>query len=239
MQENPGFAGFLTDDDYRVRFALNITPDAGQELLKPAAGGKWEPMIKIGPLDAMTTSPAGFDKTGEKLYFIDSRDRNTAALTTIDLKTGKQTLLAEDPRADISGALTHPTEKTIQAVSFTYARTEWKILDEAIQAGPRLSQDRGRRRDSDHQPHARRQAWTVAYLMDNGPVRFYLYDRQPERKATFLFTSNRELEKLPLVKMHPQVIKSRDGLELVSYLTLPSGPIPTATAGPTSRCRWC
>ena len=91
---------------------MKITPDAGQELLKPAADGKWEPMIKIGPLDAMTTSPAGFDKTGEMLYFIDSRDRNTAALTTIDLKTGKQTLLAEDARADIGGVLAHPTEKT-------------------------------------------------------------------------------------------------------------------------------
>jgi len=84
IQENPGLAGFLTDDDYRVRFAINITPDAGQELLKPAAGGKWDTFLKIGPLDAMTSSPAGFDKTGEKLYFIDSRERNTAALTTID-----------------------------------------------------------------------------------------------------------------------------------------------------------
>jgi dipeptidyl aminopeptidase/acylaminoacyl peptidase len=52
-------------------------------------------------------------------------------------------------------------------------------------------------------------------------VRFYIYDRKPERKATFLFTSNRQLEKLPLVKMHPLTIKSRDGLNLVSYLTLP------------------
>ena len=35
LQENPGFAGFLTDDDYRVRFAMNITPDAGQVYLQP------------------------------------------------------------------------------------------------------------------------------------------------------------------------------------------------------------
>lgn len=232
IQENPGLAGFLTDDDYRVRFAVNITPDAGQELLKPAAGGQWEPMIKIGPLDAMTTSPAGFDKTGQKLYFIDSRDRNTAALTSIDLATGKQTLIADDPRADIGGALTHPTEKTIQAVSFTYDRTEWKILDPAIQ--PDLDylksvadgeiQITGRTLDD--------RRWTVAYVMDNGPVRFYLYDRQPQRKATFLFTSNPELEKLPLVKMHPQIIKSRDGLELVSYLSLPKWSDPDGDGRP-------
>jgi len=232
LQENPGYAGFLVDDDYKVRFAMNITPDAGQELLKAAGGDKWEPMIKIGPLDAMTTSPAGFDKTGQKLYFIDSRERNTAALTTIDLGTGKQTLLAQDPRADIGGALVHPTEKTIQAVSFTYERTEWKVLDEAIK--PDLDylktvadgeiQITGRTLDD--------KRWTVAFLMDNGPARFYIYDRQPERKATFLFTSNRELEKLPLVKMHPQVIKSRDGLDLVSYLSLPKWSDPDGDGRP-------
>ena len=235
-QENPGFAGFLADDDFRVRFALNITPDAGQELLKKN-GDKWEPMIKIGPLDAMNTSPAGFDKTGEHLYFIDSRERNTAALTSIDLKTGKQTLIAEDPRADISGALSHPTEKTIQAVSFTFTRTEWKVLDKSIQAdldylktvADGEVQITGRSLDD--------KRWTIAYVMDNGPVRFYIYDRpadgeKGERKAKFLFTSNRELEKLPLVKMHPQVIKSRDGLNLVSYLTLPKWSDPDGDGRP-------
>lgn len=232
IQENPGLAGFLTDDDYRVRFAINITPDAGQELLKPAAGGKWEPMITIGPLDSMTTSPAGFDKTGKHLYFIDSRERNTAALTSIDLATGKQTLIAQDPRADIGGALTHPTEKNIQAVSFTYDRTQWKIIDPAIKAdldylktvADGEIQITGRTLDD--------KRWTVAYIMDNGPVRFYLYDREPQRKATFLFTSQPELEKLPLVKMHPQIIKSRDGLELVSYLSLPKWSDPDGDGRP-------
>jgi dipeptidyl aminopeptidase/acylaminoacyl peptidase len=233
LQENPGMAGFLTDDNYRVRFAINITPEAGQELLKREGEGKWEPMIKIGPLDAMTTNPAGFDKTGQKLYFIDSRDRNTAALTTIDLATGKQTLIAQDPRADMSGALAHPTEKNIQAVSFTHTRTEWKVLDAAIQpdfdylktVADGEIQVTGRTLDD--------KRWTVAFLMDNGPARFYIYDRQPERKARFLFTSNRELEKLPLVKMHPQVIKSRDGLELVSYLTLPKWADPDGDGKPS------
>lgn len=232
LQENPGVAGFMADDDYRVRFAVNITPDAGKELLKPAPGGKWEPFIKIGPLDSMTTNFAGFDKTGDKLYLFDSRERNTAALEYIDLKTDKEQMIAEDARADISGILAHPTEKTVQAVSFTYARTEWKVLDKALQpdfdylktvAGGEI-QITGRTLDD--------KRWTVAYLMDDGPVRFYLYDRQPERKAKFLFTSNRELEKLPLVKMHPQVIKTRDGFELVSYLSLPKWADPDGDGKP-------
>lgn len=232
VQENPGFDGFLTDDDFRVRFAIQTMPDAGQQILKPAAGGKWEPMIKIDPRDAMTSGPAGFDKTGEHLYFIDSRERNTAALTSIALATGKSSLIAEDPRADVSGVLAHPTEKKVQAVAFTYERTEWKVIDPAIQ--PDLDylktvadgeiQITGRTLDD--------KRWTVAFVMDNGPVRFYLYDRQPAKKATFLFTSQPELEKLPLVKMHPVIIPTRDGLNLVSYLSLPKWADPEGTGRP-------
>src|SRR5262249_55292681 len=175
---------------------------------------------------SLTTNFASFDKTGDKLYMLDSRQRNTAALYYLDLKTEKQHLLAEHPRADISGMLAHPIEKNIQAVRFNYSRTEWKILDDTIKPdfdylktiADGEIQITGRTLDD--------KRWTVAFVMDDGPTRFYLYDRRPTRTATFLFTSNRELEKLPLVKMHPQIIKSRDGLDLVSYLSVPKWADP-------------
>jgi dipeptidyl aminopeptidase/acylaminoacyl peptidase len=58
--------------------------------------------------------------------------------------------------------------------------------------------------------------------VDDGPVRFYLYDRQ-HRTARFLFTNRQALVDQPLAKMHSVVVKSRDGLDLVSYYTLPLG----------------
>ena len=231
-QTNSEFSGFVTDDDYAVRFASRMTGDGGTELLKPAAqqppaGGassqgitNWEPFQTVGMEDSLTTHPIGFDKSGRVLYMIDSRGRNTAAMTTLDLATGAAAILAEDPRADVAGALVHPTEETIQAVSFTYARTEWKVLDPAIQgdldylktvaAGDILVTSRT----------LDDRLWTVAFLLDNGPARSYLYDRA-KKQATFLFTNRRALEGLSLARMYPRVITSRDGLSLVSYLTLP------------------
>ena len=231
-QTNAEFSGFVTDDDYAVRFASRMTDDGGTELLKPAAqqspaGGvraqgitNWEPFQTIGMEDSLTTHPVGFDKTGRVLYMIDSRGRNTSAMTTLDLTTGAVATVAEDPRADVAGVLVHPTEETIQAVSFTYARTEWKILDPAIQsdfdylktvaAGDILVTSRT----------LDDRVWTVAFLLDNGPARSYLYDRA-RKQATFLFTNRKALEGLPLARMYPRVISSRDGLNLVSYLTLP------------------
>jgi dipeptidyl aminopeptidase/acylaminoacyl peptidase len=58
--------------------------------------------------------------------------------------------------------------------------------------------------------------------MDNGPVRYYRYDREGQQ-AHFLFSNRKALEGMPLAKMSPVVIASRDGLNLVCYYTLPVG----------------
>ncbi len=110
------------------------TPDGGMLYLKPDGKGGWNEFLKIPNADRLTTQPAGFDKTGEVLYLIDSRDRDTGALTALDLKTGKQTVIAEDRRADCGGIMLHPTENTVQAVSFTYERTHWEFKDPAVKA---------------------------------------------------------------------------------------------------------
>jgi dipeptidyl aminopeptidase/acylaminoacyl peptidase len=262
VQENPGFDGFITDDDFRVRFAVRTTGDGGSQILRPAsppAGppsddvgtGNWEPFQTIGMEDAMTTHPIGFDKSGQVLYMTDSRGRDTSALLALDLRTGKTSVLAEDPRTDVAGVLEHPTAYTIQAVSFNYTRPEWKVLDPSIRgdldylrtAAPGDVLVTSRTLDD--------RLWTVAAIVDDGPVRFYLYDR-PAKKATFLFTSRQALEGLPLAKLHPEVITSRDGLSLVSYLTLPVGsdtkragrpdrPLPMVLlvhGGPWARDTW-
>jgi len=251
-QNNDGFTGFLSDDNYKVRFATKMTPDGGREILKAAEGGQWSPYLKIEMEDSMTTGPRGFDKAGNTLYFVDSRGRNTAALTALDLETKKQTVIAEDAKADIGGLLVHPTEKNVQAYSANYLRNDWRVVDNSIQGdfdylrgvaegeftvGSRTLDDK---------------KWIVTYVMDNGPVRYYVYDR-PQKKATFLFTNNQDLEKATLAKMTPIIIKSRDGMDLISYLTLPpaervngttprpSKPLPMVLnvhGGPWGRDAW-
>ncbi len=223
VQQNPGVAGYLTDDDFNVRIALNYTPTDGQVWLVPEGEGdkkEWKEFVEFGPEDAMTSGPAGFDKSNRTLYFQDSRNRNTAGLFAMNLDDGKVTLIADDPKADAGGVLAHPTEKTIQAVSFDYSRDEWKILDPAIQADfdyLKTVQD-GDIIVADRTQDDKK--WIVAFLQDDGPVKTYLYEREPEKKATFLFQNRDDLDNYELVKMHTPVIKSRDGLNLVSYLSL-------------------
>lgn len=231
VQQNPGFAGFLSDDKFRVRIGIAITPGGGQRWLLPDEEEAWNPFMEIAAEDAMTSGSAGFDKSGEKLFMLDSRGRDTSALKSLKLASGAEQLLAEDERADISGVIKHPTEKHVQAVTFTYARRQWKILDDSIAGDLEYLK---RVADGEIQITSRTlddRTWTVAYVLDDGPVRFYLYDRD-EKRAEYLFVSNSTLQELPLVNMHPVIIESRDGLELVSYLSLPATSDPDADGRP-------
>ncbi len=231
VQENPGFAGFMCDETYRVRFALTFTPEAGHLYLKLDPKEGWKEFAKIDPVDAMTTHPMGFDKSGDRYYLLDSRGRDKSALKAVDLESGQEELLAESEQADIDGTIVHPRERNVQAVTFTHARQEWKILDPDIHADIEYLAGVA---DGELQITSRTlddRQWTVAYTLDTGPVHFYLYDRQ-ERDARFLFTSQPELEELGLVKMHPLVIPARDGLGLVSYLSLPARSDPAGSGRP-------
>ncbi|MCC7083967.1 MAG: S9 family peptidase [Pirellulales bacterium] len=251
VQENPEYAGFLTDEDFRVRFASQMTPDGGSLLLKPDDKGGWKEFIKIGMDDSMTTSPAGFDESGDVMYLLDSRGRDTGSLKTLNLKTGEEKLVAENPLADVGGIMLHPTKNTIQGVSFTYERTKWQFYDKEVEADynrlKKLADGEitiaSRTLDDRH--------WIVAFLMDDGPVRYYYFNRDSQ-EPKFLFTNRKALEAQPLQKMHSVVIEARDGLKLVSYLTLPPGsdldgdghpnaPVPMVLnvhGGPWARDSW-
>uniref|UniRef100_UPI0035AD84C2 alpha/beta hydrolase family protein n=1 Tax=Promineifilum sp. TaxID=2664178 RepID=UPI0035AD84C2 len=160
-------------------------------------------------------------------------------------------LLAEDARADVSDALRHPTERDVQAVAIVYDRKAWQVLD--MEIAPDLEY-LATVADGDVEVTSRSlddHYWLVAYLVDDGPARYYLYDREA-RAATFLFTDRAELEGLPLVKMCPAIIRARDGVDLVGYYSLPHDadsdgdgipdrPLPTVFlphGGPWGRDMW-
>ena len=231
VHENEGFTGFVTDEDFNVRFAVRMTPDGGSETLKPSGEGEWELFAQIGPEDSMTTHIAGFDETGRILYMLDSRDRDTGLLRQIDLDTGEEKTLAEDPRADISAVMVHPKEGVVQAAASTYERKRWQVLDERIAGDLEYL---GTVADGEVEVVSRTlddDMWIVAFLVDDGPLHYYLYHRA-EKRADFLFYNRPELKGLPLAKMHPAVIPSRDGLNLASYYTLPVGSDPEGKGRP-------
>jgi dipeptidyl aminopeptidase/acylaminoacyl peptidase len=220
VQENTeGYVSFLCDDAYRVRFAQKMIPDGSIEIFQKE-DEDWSVYQKIPMEDTLSTSPIEMNKEGTVLYMTDSRGRDTAALYSLDLESGEKDLIAEDERTDVDDILIHPTSKVPLAVAFNYERKEWRIMDGSI------AKDLAYLRtvaDGDVEVVSWTQDlshWIVAFTMDNGPVRYYLHDHRAV-KARFLFTNRSALEGVKLSHMHPVVIPARDGLDLVSYYTLP------------------
>ena len=237
VMENPGelgggsVTGFLTDPWFRVRFARIMLPDGGVRLMQPGPDSTWEEFETIPAEDVLTTRLRTFDATGRTAYWTDSRGCNTAALFSHDLETGERHLLAEDPLADAGHLLVHPTRRTVEAVSFNYDRPRWEILDESIRGHlERLAEVD----DGDLYVTSRTLAddnWIILYERDDTPGLYYTYD-PGERKATFLFHRVPALEGHPLTRMHTRIIRSRDDLELVSYLSLPPWSDPDGDGRP-------
>ncbi len=217
--QNEKFLGFVVDNNLQLRFAALSSEDGGMEYYQ-LKDGKFEPFIKTPFEDAKTTYLIGFDKTNDNLYLMDSRDRNTAALKMINLLSGKEKLLAEDKLADVSVFTVHPTEDHIQAISINYDKRTYKVLDKSIEKDIKYltKLDRGNLHINSRTLDDR--FWLVAYGSDAAPIKYYLYNRQLG-KAEFLFTNSKELEQYTLAEMRPVIIKSRDGLDLVSYITFP------------------
>lgn len=221
LERNERFLDFVLDDDYTVRLALRMTPDGGIDLCRRAPGGDWELWDRVESADTLTTNPLGLNKSGDTLYLTDSRGRDTAAVMAQNLHTGVKTLLAQDERADAQNVLRHPTGKQVQAVSFIYTRQEWQVVDPTVADDLAMLSDVA---DGEIEIPSRSQddaTWLVAYKLDDGPLRYYLYDR-PRRAVRFLFSDRPALEGLPLVKMQAVVIPARDGQGLVAYYSLPS-----------------
>lgn len=248
--EHERFLDVKIGNDMQPRFATGMTEDGGGTFYQ-LLDNEWQLWEEVPAEDVLTTRIAGFSKNNDILYLLDSRNRNTSALIAIDLATNEKRILASDHRVDVASVMRHPTEKYVQAVSFVYERQHWQILDPSIEADFAYLRSVS---EGDFGIRSRSLDdlfWIVFYVVDDGPARYYLYDRQ-NSKTSFLFTSRRELEGWSLAKMHSFVIKARDGLELVGYYSLPPGsdgikegipdqPLPlvfTPHGGPWFRDYW-
>ncbi|MCI2260928.1 S9 family peptidase [Xanthomonas indica] len=223
MEENTGFSGFVVDAHYQAKLAVRNTRDGGSEWLRRDATGVWQPWQVFSAEDGRSSAPSHFDVEGRTLYAYDSRGRDTAALVAIDWNSGAITVLAEDPRADIGGMITDVASYRPLAYGVTYERFKLHMLDDAIERD--IETLDGYAGDGEWRLTSRTeddQQWVVALSSDTRPSSTWLYDRK-KQVMRHLLDLRPELTWVPLARMQPVVIPARDGLSLVSYLTVPAG----------------
>ncbi len=234
VMKNESYAGFMADNTLTLRMALRPNEQGGTDFFPITAGKVSDKPIESTTLDdALSTNPAGYTTDGKTLYWIDSRGRDTAALYAQDVATGKKTLIAENARADLGGTLRDPVTGEVLAYSTYYLRNEWTATDQATQASfdvlkAKLQGDWGVQSATEDNA-----TWIVWNDPVTAPSQTYLFDRKSGNLTPF-YTSRPELAGAPLQPMHTREIKSRDGLTLPSYLTLPPGSDSNADGVPDS-----
>ena len=222
VQENPGYSGWVVDNQLRPRFGTQQVPGGATKVFRKTDAGTWQEVLTIPTEDLQTTNPIGFNRADNALYWVDSRGRNTAALMRMDPVTLQTQVIASNPRSDISNVVIDPRTLEPVAYSVNYLRQEWTPLNGEI--GADLQYLRSRLQGDINIVSATEDMskLVVAESAAERPATFYLYDRA-NRNLRMLFSTRPDLANYQLQPMHPVAIRSRDDLDLVSYLTLPPG----------------
>ncbi|MCX4243067.1 S9 family peptidase [Paraliomyxa miuraensis] len=238
------FTGWIVDHDLEVRLAQTMT-ETGALVWMVKRGNGWRHYDEIPAEDTGSTGMLGFDATGRSYYMFDSRGRDTAALVLVDAKTKTKRLVHADERADLEPwlhpwfglgprVLVHPTEATVQAIVVDREEPRWVVLD------PRVAEDFDALAGLDSGfPYVTSrtlddQTWIVGFESDVRSDRFYRWDRRTQ-EGEFLFAERPALDRHALVPMHAVTIDARDGLPLVSYLSLPEHADPDGDGKPERR----
>ncbi|MRW86851.1 alpha/beta fold hydrolase [Pseudoduganella sp. FT26W] len=234
VQQNDGYGGYLADDQLKLRIAMKARADGGTTYYRVTDGAiDSKPLVEVGLEDSQTTSPWAFTVDGKTLYWTDSRNRNTAALVEQDVASGKTTVIAQDARADIGQTLFDERTGRVQAYSVDYLKQEYVAVSDDIKEDLAFLKKNTKGQFTVTSRTEAEDKWLVAVDPVTAPASTWLYDRKA-KKLTQLYVSRPELEGAPLAAMHPQEIKARDGLTLVSYLTLPKWVDP-GSSGKASR----
>ncbi|MFV8819903.1 S9 family peptidase [Haliea sp. E17] len=218
VAENPGYASWIVDHSLTPRFGVIQSPGGVSRVVDMQG----KQLTTIPAEDFMITSAVGFNATNDRIYIIDSRGRNTAALVSVSAEDGSVEVIASDPRADINNVLLHPTTREPLAYSSEYLRARWHALDPAAAKDLQFLESQ---LEGDIQITATTDdlsRMVVHAESATAPGVYYLYDRE-QQALTPMFATRPELEGAPLQAMWPVEIPARDGLTLVSYLTLPPG----------------
>ena len=241
--ENPGdVRWWLADADFVVRAAVALNPtDISTTLrVRDSADKPWRDLIawpfgETGLLEGYGSEIAvAFTPDGNALYVQAAFEEDQTQLAKVDAKTGKVLeIVARNPNASIwnmpgitlydnAAVLFQPKTMKVQAVGFYYLQSQWQVLDPSINKDFEILKNIRQGIFYVESRDLTGQLWTLYYYSDNSTGAYYFYDGN-SKKAELLFETAPHLAKYTFAQMKPEIIKSRDGVEVPCYLTLPVG----------------
>jgi dipeptidyl aminopeptidase/acylaminoacyl peptidase len=227
LAQNPGDVGlWLTDGQGRLQG--RAAQRDGQWAFETPTGSPaqpWQTRFQVGLLQTVRALRMAAD--GSFVWALSDRGRDKLALVKLGLD-GSEQLVFADPRVDVGEVVFSPRRHVPLAVALDPAAQEWQVLDAAFApvlqglAGPGPGPGRlaiGSISDDE--------TLVVASRLQAGGGAHLLYRRQDGGVQPLAqLASARRHARSPQGTQQPLHLRSRDGLDLHGYLTLPAGHLP-------------
>jgi dipeptidyl aminopeptidase/acylaminoacyl peptidase len=238
--------GFFYDLEGNVRLAIRQMDDGGLEILRVEG----DELTQIYTCTWEETAyPIRFHKDGKRAYMQTNEgpEVDLTRLVLLDPMTGEIELVESDPEGevDFGGAVFSNATDELIATAYVGDKTRVYPKNEQVEKDLKFFEDNLPEGEYNIQSSTQDMRYhIVSVSRDVDPGSVYLYDRE-KSKIELLYKSRPELPSKHLAEVKPIRYKSRDGLEIPAYLTLPRGVehenlplLVVPHGGPWSRDYW-
>lgn len=219
--KNPGnIVEWISDDSGSVRLAVGS--DGVNETLYFRATEKDEFKPVISNNFKNTLQPLCFTSSANHIYALSNLNRDKLALVDFDCETGKETkVIYQNPEADILDVVCSKLNKKLVYLTYEVSKREILFFDDKAkqmyaQIKSKWPQQEIRIIDKDQ----KEDNFLLRTFTDRDPGAFYLYHVK-DGQLTKLSDINEKINPSEMCPMQAVSYKSRDGLTIHAYLTLP------------------
>jgi len=226
IAENPGnITSWLADHAGNIRGAQTTDGVNTSFLYRDGASGPFRTVLTTSFRDSF--NPLFFTFDNKSLYAASNLGRDKQAIVLVDPATTKeQKVLFEHPDVDVDGLSFSRKRKVLTTISYVTWKPQRKFLDaETEKLFAALEKqlpgyEFGIQSTTDDEDR-----FVVAAYNDRTPGTRYLYDSRAD-KLTKLGDIAPWLPETKMARVKPIEYKSRDGLTINGYITLPNGKEP-------------
>ena len=223
IAENPGnISEWMTDHDGKLRMAITSDGVNTSLLYRDKESDGFKPILTTD--FKVSVAPLFFTFDNKNLYVASNRGRDKTAIFEFDLNKSKEgKLIFEHDEVDVSGLMYSRKRKVLTGVSYTVAKNEMVFFDTLREGLQQKLEEKlpgyevGITSFSEDETKA-----VVVTYSDKSRGTYYYYDLD-KNKLIELGQVSPWLNEEDMCEMKPVHYKSRDGLIINGYLTLPNG----------------
>lgn len=245
VAKNPGnITSWLADRNGEVRVAVASDGVVGTILYRDSEKDEFKPFIEIEAGDEVM--PLAFSKDNQFIYAISNKGRDKIEAVKYDLE-GNEEVIMSNEEVDVAGILYNAEQDKVLYGAYITDKPHYQFFDENFEQLFRKIQNKLGVHESElgiNDYNKEMTKFIVSVSSDTVYGKYYYYDSTTD-ELTELATLSPWLNSEELAEMHPISYKSRDGLTINGYLTLPKNKeakdlplIVNPHGGPWARDMW-